>query len=140
MASPFSWPMSVPSALRAPAPVNQGVRLSSNSRHANLLGPLSLMQRLFCKRCGEYYEAPLVPLPVLMQLGKLPQDEWLATLIQLTGATPELAANWLHHNLKPNCQKKVAHCPVCNGELRTWQAQWCPHCNHDWHNQSTEAE
>ena len=27
MPSAFSWPMSVPSALRAPAPVNQGVRL-----------------------------------------------------------------------------------------------------------------
>ena len=27
----ISWPMSVPSALRAPAPVNQGVRLSANS-------------------------------------------------------------------------------------------------------------
>ena len=26
MASPFSWPVSVPSALRAPAPVNLGVR------------------------------------------------------------------------------------------------------------------
>lgn len=26
MPSAFSWPMSVPSALRAPAPVNQGVR------------------------------------------------------------------------------------------------------------------
>jgi len=34
--------MSVPSALRAPAPVNQGVRLSSNSRQNYLLGPLQM--------------------------------------------------------------------------------------------------
>ena len=33
MASPFSWPMLVPSALRAPVPVNQGVRLFVPPRH-----------------------------------------------------------------------------------------------------------
>ena len=33
MPSAFSWPMSVPSALRAPAPVNQGVRLSFNTMY-----------------------------------------------------------------------------------------------------------
>ena len=31
MPSAFLWPMSVPSALRAPAPVNQGVRLPQNT-------------------------------------------------------------------------------------------------------------
>ena len=38
MPSAFSWLMLVPSSLRLPAPVNQGVRLSSNSRHNRWLG------------------------------------------------------------------------------------------------------
>ncbi len=43
MASPFSWPMLVPSSLRLPAPVNQGVRPPNTERmnHKQLLGHLA---------------------------------------------------------------------------------------------------
>ena len=49
MPSAFSWPMSVPSALRAPAPVNQGVRLSSNTSQTNQRNTAKLMLELLAQ-------------------------------------------------------------------------------------------
>jgi hypothetical protein len=28
---------------------------------------------------------------------------------------------------------RIARCPKCAGQLRTWKAQQCPHCFHAWH-------
>ena len=43
MASPFSWPVLVPSALRAPAPVNLGVRPLQRKEHMGILFLASLL-------------------------------------------------------------------------------------------------
>ena len=45
MPSAFSWPMSVPSALRAPAPVNLGVRLPLNSHYFGSKGTVAACLR-----------------------------------------------------------------------------------------------
>ena len=42
MASPFSWPALVPYALRAPAPVNLGVRLFAKTSHIYSLGLMKM--------------------------------------------------------------------------------------------------
>jgi hypothetical protein len=31
------------------------------------------------------------------------------------------------------CEQKLAHCPYCAGQLRTWRARQCMHCFRDWH-------
>ena len=50
MPSAFLCPLLVPSALRAPAPVNLSVRLSSDNRHNHSLGLMREYLRLFFER------------------------------------------------------------------------------------------
>jgi DNA-directed RNA polymerase subunit RPC12/RpoP len=92
------------------------------------------MSTTVCERCGEQFESPVVHLPTIMKLGKAAPADRAGIISAEEGVSIELARNWLHHNMHATCQKKVAHCSKCGGELRTWRAQWCPHCNHDWHN------
>ena len=132
--------MLVPSSLRLPAPVNQGVRLFANTDRLHPLGHsatgkfLRIMSTNFCKRCGQTYEyGGGMPLVLLMQIGKLKPEERAAFIAHDQHVPIEQAEAWLHHNLHCLCPKLTAYCPVCGGELRTHLAQWCPHCNHDWH-------
>ena len=73
MPSAFSWPMSVPSSLRLPAPVNQGVRLLFNSRkiaarraaHPLFIGHSASWPRCFL--CQRTISAVVTPRPVSPQ-------------------------------------------------------------------------
>lgn len=58
MASPFSWPMSVPSALRAPAPVNQGVRPLSMNRRSALTAAAALLAPPWLSGCSSTRPTP----------------------------------------------------------------------------------
>jgi DNA-directed RNA polymerase subunit RPC12/RpoP len=92
------------------------------------------MTTIICNRCGDEFLSPVVTLRTIMKLSKANPAERAKIIASEESVSIELAQSWLHHNMNPTCQKKVAHCSKCGGELRTWMARWCPHCNHDWHN------
>ena len=86
-----------------------------------------------CNRCGEEIPPFTIGLPEIMVLQKLPREEHLQKLVSLAGVSPEVAEQWLHHGFYLECPKKVAHCPHCGAELRTWRAQLCVSCHRQWH-------
>lgn len=59
MPSAFLWPMSVPSALRAPAPVNQGVRrqalFRTSSNHGLLKIQLARIRDAVCSIANGFW-------------------------------------------------------------------------------------
>jgi hypothetical protein len=53
-------------------------------------------------------------------------------LVTMENTTASQAEEWLRHYFDKRCSKKIGTCPQCSGELLTWRARWCPHCNHSW--------
>lgn len=86
-----------------------------------------------CTRCGEKLPHVDVHLRTVMQLQRFPKEQHVDRLAAMEGLAPELAAVWVRHLYHALCEERVGHCPACQGRLRTWRAQWCPHCKHDWH-------
>ena len=93
----------------------------------------SSAEEAVCQRCAETYIRAVVRLRTVFELGKVRESERVAKLVKLEGLTPSAAESWLKHNMHMSCEKRVAYCSQCGGQLTTWQAKWCQHCKHDWH-------
>jgi len=106
-----------------------GCRLSRCDR----ISPMQEAENVVCQRCGEAYARAMIQLRTVMALKKTPASERAAQLVELEGITPDAALAWLKHEMHKTCEMRLAHCPVCGGELTTWQAKWCRHCELDWH-------
>jgi hypothetical protein len=82
-----------------------------------------------CQRCGEAIASFTPHLRTIAALQKAPREEHLPLLVAMEGAVPAEAEQWLRHEYYAACPKKVAHCPFCNAELRTWRAKQCLGCH-----------
>ena len=85
MASPFSWPVLVPSALRAPAPVNLGVRL-----HKDAMSNVTLAPALPGDACALAELRVLAMRPSLEAVGRFDPDRARSRFL----ATFDPAATW----------------------------------------------
>jgi hypothetical protein len=68
-----------------------------------------------------------------MVLQGKPREQHLHILTGLTDVEVAIAADWLTHRYYRQCPQRTAHCPKCDGQLRTWRAKLCLHCGHYWH-------
>jgi hypothetical protein len=124
----------------------QGLRLTTHSRGrlrrpliqtlGGIMKPESGMR--ICDRCGEEITAYCPSLPSLSAVKGLASHDPASAvekLHELEGANRQLIAEYLHHRVYSMCTQRVAFCPFCGGQLKTWRAKLCLHCHKSWHNQ-----
>jgi hypothetical protein len=105
--------------------------------NVELAGPLPELpdrgRRCPCGAIVPEFEA--IDLRAVMHMqGILEPDRVRARIVELTGCPPAWAAIWVLH-ARTGCprSKEKGRCPLCGGELRTYEARQCSHCGADWH-------
>jgi hypothetical protein len=67
-----------------------------------------------------------------MKLQRAPKWDHASMLARLEEVPEHVASEWLRHRYYSTCVPRVALCPKCGGQLRTWRAKLCLHCGYSW--------
>jgi len=89
-----------------------------------------------CDRCGDTITNYCPTVETFSAIGALhePDEQALfGEIVRREGIDPAIVREYFQHRMIPLCKQKVAHCPFCGGQLRTWKARQCMHCLKDWH-------
>ena len=91
--------------------------------------------RRTCDRCGELITAYCPAVETFSRLSELKnssKESTLEKIIEIEGVDRGVLAEYADHRMYSKCQLKIAYCPFCNGQLRTWRAKQCMHCLKSW--------
>jgi len=92
--------------------------------------------RRICDRCGQLITAYCPSIKTLSAIGSFYEAgdiEVVDEIVRRENIDPQIVWKYFDHRIRLRCEQKVAFCPFCGGQLRTWRAQQCMHCLKDWH-------
>ena len=87
-----------------------------------------LSEKVICTCCGQEVFKRQNHLKNFYKYNRQSKDLFVQSLMDLEGASKEVATSWAEHGLFEQCKKATRNCPACGNELKTWRAKLCLAC------------